>query len=124
MDKTIAGLIGAAALAAPVAAQAEPITAENAMHIASYADLLKPVPNAREVLVALDTRANTKPVTATDPIIMTVQYYHHHHHHHRYYPPYYRPPIYRPAYPPPYYRPPVYHHHHHHHHHHQRFFIR
>ena len=121
MDKTIAGLIGAAALAAPVAAQSEPVTAENAMHIASYADLLKPIPNAREVLVALDTRANTEPVTTTDPVIMTVQYYHHHHHHHRYYTPYYRPPIYQPAYPPPYYRPPVYHHHHHHH---QRFFIR
>jgi G3E family GTPase len=75
------------------------------MQVASYADLLKPIANARELLNASNAKLqNEAPLKA-----LPVQYYqdrpppdyhHHHHHHHHYYPP-----------------PPPPHHHHHHHHH-------
>ncbi len=106
MDKTLAGLIGAAsALAASASAQAATVAnpgIEDAMHAASYADLLKPIPNAAELL-----RASDAAQAEAAPKVMEVQYYyhHHHHHHHRYW----RRPV---------YVRPVYHHHHHHHHHH------
>jgi len=87
MSKMLAGLVGAvtAAAAAGPAHAAGP-----AMQAKSYADLLKPVPNAVEVLRALDAQA------APEATVQEVQYYHHHHHHH--------------------YHRRYYHHHHHHHH--------
>jgi hypothetical protein len=111
MDKTMAGLLGAmgalAATAPAHAANAVPGGAArqsaDILRPASYADLLRPIPNAVEVLKAADAAeaAATPAPEAADPNVMQVQYYyhhHHHHHHHRY--------IRR------------YHHHHHHHHHH------
>lgn len=109
MDKSTAGLVGAlAALATMGTAHAttQPAqTPEQVMQVSSYADLLSPIANARELLQA----SNAKLAGQATPKVLDVQYYqgepppdyHHHHHHHHYYPP-----------PPP-------HHHHHHHHHHQ-----
>jgi len=100
MDKSLAGLlgaIGALVVAHPShEAMAAPIDLAAVMHAESYADLLKPVPNALAVRQALAEQALEQPEV---PDVMTVQYYrHHHHHHHRYY-------------------RRRYHHHHHHHHH-------
>jgi hypothetical protein len=107
MEKKTAGLVGAlAGLASMGVAQAASHPAPPPapiMQAASYADLLKPIPNAAEVLRKAQAQ----------PGVEEAQYYnnqpppyyhhhHHHHHHHAYYPP-----------PPP---PPYYHHHHHHHH--------
>lgn len=96
MDKSIAGLIGAVgALAAAGPAHAVPSASlVDAMRIESYADLLKPIPNALAVRQALaEGQTETAPAD-----VITVQYYrHHHHHHHRYY------------------RRRSHHHHHHHH---------
>jgi hypothetical protein len=95
MDKKIAGLLGAAAAVAtvggaqastaPAQAPNDPLTAR------SYADLLTPIPNATEALIADNARLEAKPSEG----VQLAQYHHHHHHHgyHRYY-----------------------HHHHHHHH--------
>jgi hypothetical protein len=95
MDKKIAGLLGAAAAVAtvgcaqastaPAQAPQDPLTAR------TYADLLTPIPNATEALIADNARLEAKPSEG----VQLAQYHHHHHHHgyHRYY-----------------------HHHHHHHH--------
>ncbi len=93
MDRRIAGVIGAvsalsAALPAHAASEA-PLTIESVMQVNSYADLLRPIPNAAALLTETDA--------ATRPTVEDVQYYYHrrrrHYHHHD-------------------------HHHHHHHHHH------
>lgn len=104
MDKTVAGLLGAMgafAAASPVhAATAAPATIEAAMQADSYADLLKPIPNALALLQASNAAASTgAPLAEGEVAVQDVQYYrdHHHHHHHRYV------------------RRRVYHHHHHHH---------
>lgn len=111
MDKKIAGLLGAAAAVAtvgcaqastaPAQAPNDPLTAR------SYADLLTPIPNAGEALIADNARLEAKPSEG----VQLAQYYHHHHHHHHH--GYYR-----------YYRHHHHHHgyyrynrHHHHHHH-------
>ncbi len=109
MDKKLAGLIGAVgALSAVGQAQAAP-TLDEVMRVESYADLLRPIPNATALLSAADARQ-----AAPAAEVLEVQYYHHHHHHYRYYRPgYYAPPPFRG-----YARPGFYHHHHHHHHHH------
>lgn len=104
MDKTVAGLIGAvSALAASGAAHATAAPRAElaqAMQVNSYADLLKPIPNALALQAAFaEAQASEGPASAL-PEVMTVQYYHHHHHHHH-----------------RYYRR---HYHHHHHHHHRR----
>ncbi len=53
MDKTIAGLLGAVgALVAGASAQGAPVA--SVLHASSYADLLRPVPNAVEALRTLD----------------------------------------------------------------------
>ncbi len=99
MDKTVAGLLGAiSALAAAVpshAATSAPLSLRQAMEASSYADLLRPIPNAAALLQAAsaDEAATAPDGQAT---IERVQFYHHHHHHHH-----------------RYYR--RYHHHHHHH---------
>jgi len=103
LDKSIAGLIGVAgalAVAAPSqAATAVPLTLDAAMQASSYADLLRPIPNA---LALLQTAAAAEAAPGVDSsasegqaTVQQVQYYHHHHHHHRY--------------------RRRYHHHHHHH---------
>ena len=104
MDKTLAGLIGAvSALAAVAPAQAAPLnppTLDSVMQANSYADLLKPIPNAAALLkVAAATPVADTQEEAGEPLLQDVQYYdrHHHHHHHRHY---------------------VRHRYHHHHHHH------
>jgi hypothetical protein len=93
MDKTVAGLLTAVGGALAVASPAGAVTVHDALHADSYADLLRPVPNAVAVQQAIAE------AQAAAPDVMTVQFLrHHHHHHHRYY------------------RRRFYHHHHHHHH--------
>lgn len=55
MNKTLAGLVGAAAvLVAADSAQAMPVaTPQDALHASSYAELLEPMPNALATLQAL-----------------------------------------------------------------------
>ena len=121
MDKALAGLIGAVgALAAATpgqaaVGQAAPGQAGSNLHevmrAESYADLLKPIPNAAAVLQASDEAERL-----AEPHVMEVQYYHHHHHHHHHHHEYYRPRFVRPFFPPRYVQHHHYHHHHHHHH--------
>ncbi len=101
MDKSLAGLIGAVgALAAIAPAQAMPashVPAQDAMQVASYSDLLKPIPNALELLKAQETADGDAVLVPVQIIIGGHPRRYHHHHSH--------------------YRRRVYHHHHHHHHH-------
>ena len=110
MERKTAGLLGALAGLATMGAtgaQAASQMTPAPLPIASYADLLRPVPNAVELLRAHDAELLEQARNAPARV-QNVQYYgndhnHHHHHHHEYYAP-----------PPP---PPEYYHHHHHHHH-------
>ena len=95
MDKKLAGLLGAVAGLATIgsaqAATGPTANASEAMQASSYADLLAPVPNAKEALKADDE------VRAQEAAkVELAQYYYY----------YGAPPFYS------------YHHHHHHHHHH------
>lgn len=121
MEKKIAGLMGALAAAGTLStAGAAPVPTAPAevLQAASYADLLEPIPNAANVLRAIDTQPQ-------QPKVQEAQFYyhdHHHHHHHHHH-------MYRRAYPlvvPPWrYRGYYYdHHHHHHHHHHHSYYDR
>lgn len=119
MDKKIAGLLGAvAALGGLNAAQAAPAQdPTEILRANSFAELLEPIPNAAELLRAVDEAQ--QPAEATVQEAQYYPYYHHHHHHHhhhafypRYYAPYGGPVIVVPRYRR------YYHHHHHHHHHH------
>ena len=98
MDKTVAGLIGAvAALSAAAPSRAAvpaPPSVQEALRADSYADLLRPIPNAAALLAP--ALAGEAPVEKAQLVVIGP-----HHHHHRYY-------RHRR-----YYR----HHHHHHHHH-------
>jgi hypothetical protein len=112
MEKKTAKLVGAlAGLASMGTAQAaihsDPSPAQ-ASQVSSYAELLKPIPNALELLKAsnaqlLQQKAEARPGVELAqynnfaPPPPAYHHHHHHHHHHAYYPP-----------PPP-------HHHHHHH---------
>ena len=88
MDKSIAGLLGAVsalALAAPAYAAVGPNDLESAMAASSYADLLKPIPNAKallEVAALQDEQAPAQEVAFDPSAVEQVQYHHHHHHHH------------------------------------------
>ena len=117
MDKTLAGLIGAVgALAVATPAQAAPLrapTLDEVMRAESYADLLKPIPNAAAVLQASDEAARSE-AARSEADVLEVQYYYHHHHHHHHHNRYYRPRFVRPFFAPRF----AHHHHHHHHHHH------
>lgn len=120
MDKKIAGLLGAVAtLGAMNAAQAAPTPTPaptDVMRANSFADLLEPIPNAANLLQAIDESAPAQPA---DPNIQLAQivigvgreHHHHHHHHHAYRNRIVVVPRYR-------------HHHHHHHHHHHSFYRR
>ena len=121
MDKLVVGLLGAfaglatagstQAATAPAASPAGGLT-----NVASYADLLEPVPNAVELLKADDAaRAMQHPADDVQQIDYRGGYYggydrgygpryEHHHHHHNYGERY------------GYYRRGPYNHHHHHHH--------
>ncbi len=85
MDKKLAGLIGAVGAlvaAAPAqAATAAPVTLDAALQAHSYADLLKPIPNALALLQA-EALKEDEPVAEGEAPVETVQYRHHHHHHH------------------------------------------
>ena len=129
MDKKLAGLVGvmgALAVAAPVHAATPNL--DDAMQAETYADLLRPIPNAGVLLVK--SNAAAMEAHANAPELIEVQYYHNHHHHHHHHNQYERPyyPAQRGYYPGErgyygggreYYRP-RYHHHHHHHHHNQQ----
>ena len=94
MDKTVAGMIGAVAALTATASQAAvpaPQAVEDVLRADTYADLLKPIANAR-ALLASPTR--TSPIEQVQLVVIQ----HHHHHHYR--------------------RRRHYHHHHHHHHNH------
>jgi hypothetical protein len=117
MDKNLAGLIGAMgalAVGAPQAATAAPLDLETALQASSYADLLKPIPNALALWKSTAV-VDAQPAEVGDARVETVQYHdHHHHHHHHHYRRRHRHFFsVRPV-------PPVVvdHHHHHHHHHH------
>jgi len=109
MGKKIAGLLGAmATLGAFGAAQAAPTPSPaptDVLRANSFAELLQPIPNAAEVLQAVD---ETGPAASADENIQLAQYHHHHHHHHHHWR---REP--RIVVMPHRWR----HHHHHHHHH-------
>lgn len=78
MDKKIAGLLGAAAaLTVTSGAQAAPTPQAKLAPAASYADLLKPVPNA--VAVLRDDEAGRTEAPAR---VELAQFFRHHHHHH------------------------------------------
>lgn len=122
MDKTVAGLIGAVTLLAAADPAQAAMPAETrltaAMQAESYADLLKPIPNAVALLKEADEaagKAELLPAASEgEATVQQAQYYyhHHHHHHHGFYPPFYHHHHHHHRY----YR--RYHHHHHHHHHH------
>jgi hypothetical protein len=113
MDKKIAGLAGALAIAAVTPGEAatpeQPLSRANA-----YAELLKPIPNAAAELKAAEAAELEKAAAEqAAPRTQLAQYwgydgYYYHHHHHHHHDGYWR----RRRY---YY---YYHHHHHHHHHH------
>lgn len=79
MDKSIAALIGAAALTTMTAA---PASASGLAPATNYRELLDPVPNALSALKADETKAD-----AREAVVIEAQYrrHHHHHHHHRYF---------------------------------------
>lgn len=112
MDKTTAGLLGAAAagLAAMGSAQAASAPGPDpskALRASSYADLLSPVQDAVAVMKADDAaRERASEVELPGGVQLAQGYYpfyapsyHHHHHHHHHHQAYY----------------PRQHHHHHHH---------
>jgi hypothetical protein len=82
MEKNLAGLLAVAgALAMPAAANAAtsvPPPANDPMAASSYADLLKPIPNATAVLRQTELAQAAEPEAG----LMQVQYWYHHHHHH------------------------------------------
>jgi hypothetical protein len=91
MNRTSVGLLGAVAgLATMGAAQATTPPAVNpaeALHAASYAELLRPVHNATELVKADSATRAQERMSQGD--VQTIEYYrrgppvaHHHHHHH------------------------------------------
>ena len=80
MDKKLAGLLGAVAsvatLGAAHAASQQPTVVSPLPAAASYAELLTPVGNATELLVADDAAR----MQQTDGRVQLAQDHHHHHH--------------------------------------------
>jgi hypothetical protein len=111
MDKKIAGLLGAvAALGGLNAAQAAPaLDPTEILRANSFAELLEPIPNAAELLRAVDAQP---PAEAVVHEAQYYPYYRHHHHHHAFYPRYYAPYGGEVVVVPRYRR--YYRHHHHH----------
>lgn len=108
MSRKITGIVGTVAAVVMCDASAAVVQAQpnpgDALRVQSYADLLTPIPNALDVLKAVDRSDETQA-----PRVQLADYYHHHHHHHRYW---------RWRNDEPYY----YHHHHHHHHNYWRWY--
>src|SRR5512144_804102 len=92
MDKKIAGLLGAvAALGGLNAAQAAPAPdPTEVLRANSFAELLEPIPNAAELLRAVD-EAQLPEATVQEAQFYYHHHHHHHHHHHAFYPRYYAP---------------------------------
>jgi hypothetical protein len=111
MDKKIAGLLGAvAAVTTMTGAQAatqSPADGSPVLRASSYADLLMPVPNATEALIADNELLAQAPAKRSAGVKVAEDHHHHHHHvviikrHRRHY----------------------HHHHHHHHHHHSGAYV-
>ena len=85
MDKRLIAMIGAAAVAgaASTPAGAAPNPVQDVLHVTSYADLLKPVPNAQAALRELDAAHDAQ----TSEREQVAQYFYnddHHHHHSNY----------------------------------------
>ena len=82
MDKRLITLIGAAVVAggAGSAANATPDPSQDPLRVASYADLLEPIPNASAVLHKLDAARDAQ--TAQREQVAQYYYHDHHHHHH------------------------------------------
>lgn len=81
MDKKIAGLLGAVAtLTSMNAANAATPAPTETLQVASYADLLNPVPNAVAQLIADDAARSGKSSAEDLGGVQLAQ----HHHHHRY----------------------------------------
>ena len=118
MDKTVAGLLGAVGALAGMApgAQAAPLDYAAALQASSYADLLKPIPNAAALWRAsAQTDPGSVPEAAPEGGVQEVQYHDHHHHHHHQYHRYHRRHRHVVVVAPE--GGPYAHHHHHHHHH-------
>lgn len=113
MDKKLAGLLGAVAglatMGAANAAVQGTTPASPLPAAASYAELLGPVGNASELLVADDAVRTHQ----SEGSIQLAQYHHHHHHHTRI--------IIRPRHHHHHRRIIIRRHHHHHHHHHSMY---
>jgi len=85
MDKTIAGLLGAAAALTTLgAAQATPAEPSAPPPATSYADLLQPVPDALALQKVDDARQAANPASGEVKLAQVVVVGRHHHHHHRY----------------------------------------
>ena len=92
MEKKIAGILGAVAtLGAINAAQAAPTPSpapSDVLRANSFADLLEPIPNAAELLLAVDESApgpSAKENVQLAQIFIEHHHHHHHHHHHSFY---------------------------------------
>jgi hypothetical protein len=122
MDKKIAGLLGAAAALASLngAEAATPPDPTEVLKAGTYADLLRPIPNAMAVLEAVD-RAASDSEANVQVAQFYVEHHHHHHHHNSYYRRGYRdePRIVVVPRERRFYRD-----HHHHHHHHNSYYRR
>jgi hypothetical protein len=125
MDKKLVGLLGAVAtLATMDAVHAAPEPAQapaEVLKASSFDDLLKPIPNAAQVLRAIDERGPVKAADASSNVQVAqfvYPYYHHHHHHHHHHHYGYGVRVIPPGIPVP----GRYYHHHHHHHHHNRYY--
>lgn len=117
MDRKTATLIGAAAALAAGPALAAPHGAEapSTPVVASYAELLEPIPNALERMRMSDAQADARPAQLIDAQYVNHHHHHHHHHHSRRW--YQRNGYYWNG--AAWSNAPRPHHHHHHHHHHQ-----
>ena len=87
MERKIAGIIGAAALAmagSTQVASASPGSA-GALQAKTVAELLQPIPNASVLLAAAEaeTVSNYNAAAGAEPRLFQAQFHHHHHHHHR-----------------------------------------
>ncbi|MDE2318114.1 MAG: hypothetical protein KGK02_00275 [Rhodospirillales bacterium] len=119
MERKTAGLLGALAGLATLGgtgaqAATDATLKPEPLAVTSYADLLRPIPDAAAALqihnAELMARAANAPVAEQVDWNGNDHHHHHHHHHNSYYAP--PPPVYYYPPPPP---PPYYHHHHHHH---------
>jgi hypothetical protein len=94
MDAKIAGLLGAVAAVTSLDGAQAAAPNPDPMQANTYAELLAPIPNAVQLLIADDAALAAKPEVNKSEDLQVA--YHHHHHHHR--------------------RHHRHHHHHHHHH--------